>query len=81
VWALLVPLSGERNKVEYAMGKMTAEKAAKMLAEDGVIVTNEEATQMVDFLRTLAKIAVAQYLREDEQTSDISKENVNQNTQ
>jgi hypothetical protein len=58
VWALLVPLSGERNKVEYAMGKMTAEKVAKMLAEDGVLVTNEEATQIVDFLRNLAKIAV-----------------------
>jgi hypothetical protein len=80
VWALLVPLSGERNKVEYAMGKMTAEKAAKMLAEDGVIVSNEEATQIVDFLRNLAKIAVAQYLREDQQASDISTENVNQNT-
>ena len=62
------------------MGKMTAEKAAKMLAEDGVIVTNEEATQMVDFLRNLAKIAVAQYLREDEQTSYSDTENINQNT-
>jgi predicted transcriptional regulator YheO len=64
----------------YAMGKMTAEKVAKMLAEDGVIVTNEEATQIADFLRTLAKIAVAQYLREEEQTSHPKTENINQNT-
>jgi uncharacterized heparinase superfamily protein len=64
----------------YAMGKMTAERVAKMLAEDGVIVTNEEATQIADFLRTLAKIAVAQYLREDEQTSPPKTENINQNT-
>jgi hypothetical protein len=50
------------------MGKMTAEKAAKMLAEEGLAVTIEEATQIVEFLRTLAKMTVAQYLREDEQT-------------
>ncbi len=60
------------------MGKMTAEKAAKMLAEDGVIVTNEEAAVIVDFLRNLAKIAVAQYLREDEQASHPNTENINQ---
>ena len=46
----------------------------------GLVLSNEEATQIVDFLRNLAKIAVAQYLREDEQPSDISTENVNQNT-
>jgi hypothetical protein len=48
------------------MGKMTPEKAAKMLAKEGIVVTNEEATQIVDFLRTLAKMAVAHYLRDDE---------------
>jgi hypothetical protein len=54
------------------MGKMTPEKAAKMLAEDGIVVTNDEATQIVDFLRTLAKMAVAQYLREDEQPPQLN---------
>jgi hypothetical protein len=54
------------------MGKMTPEKAAKMLAEDGIVVTNDEATQIVDFLRTLAKMAVAQYLREDEQPPQVN---------
>jgi hypothetical protein len=48
------------------MGKMTAERAMKILAEDGMIVTIEEAALVVEFLRTLAKIAVAQYLREEE---------------
>jgi hypothetical protein len=62
------------------MGKMTAEKAAKMLAEEGIIVTNEEAMQIVDFLRNLAKMAVAQYLREDERTPHLKPDNVNQNT-
>jgi hypothetical protein len=49
------------------MGKMTAEKAAKMLAEDGESISLEDATIVVDFLRKLAKIAVAQYLREEEE--------------
>jgi hypothetical protein len=62
------------------MGKMTAEKAKKILAEEGVLVTDEEAMQIVDFLRNLAKMAVAQYLREDEQTSHLNQDNVNQNT-
>jgi len=62
------------------MGKMTAEKAAKILADEGIIVTNEEAMQIVDFLRNLAKMAVAQYLREDEQTPHPNPDNVNQNT-
>jgi hypothetical protein len=50
------------------MGKMTPEKAVKMLSEEGLAVTIEEATRIVEFLRTLAKMTVAQYLREDEQT-------------
>ena len=54
------------------MGKMTPEKAAKMLAEDGLVVTIEEATQIVEFLRALAKMAVAQYLREDEQLPQLN---------
>ena len=48
------------------MGKMTAEKAAKMLAEDGESISLEDAAIVVDFLRKLAKIAVAQCLREEE---------------
>jgi len=46
---------------------MTAEKAAKMLAEDGESISLEDAEIVVDFLRKLAKIAVAQYLREEEE--------------
>ena len=49
------------------MGKMTAEKAAKMLAEDGEAISLEDAAIVVDFLRKLARIAVAQYLREEEE--------------
>lgn len=49
------------------MGKMNAEKLAKMLAQEGLVVTIQEATDIDEFLRKLAKMAVAQYLREDEQ--------------
>jgi hypothetical protein len=61
------------------MGKMTPEKAAKMLAEDGIAVTNDEAIQIVEFLRSLAKMAVAQYLRESEYPPRPDTENNHQN--
>ena len=48
------------------MEKMTAEKAVKILAEHGTHISLEEAEIVVDFLRKLAKIAIAQYLREEE---------------
>jgi hypothetical protein len=49
------------------MGMMTAEKAVKILAEHGTHITVEQAEIVVDFLRKLAKIAVAQHLREEEE--------------
>jgi len=58
---------------------MTAEKAAKMLAEDGESISLEDAEIVVDFLRKLAKIAVAQYLREEEELlRDTEDENKNE---
>jgi hypothetical protein len=54
------------------MEKMTAEKAVKVLAEHGTNLSLAEATIVVDFLRKLAKIAVAQYLRAE---ADIPREN------
>jgi len=48
------------------MEKMTAEKAVKILAEHGTHISLEEAEIVVDYLRKLAKIAVAQCLREEE---------------
>jgi hypothetical protein len=54
------------------MEKMTAEKAVKLLAEHGTNLSLAEATIVVDFLRKLAKIAVAQYLRAEE---DLPREN------
>jgi hypothetical protein len=54
------------------MEKMTAEKAVKVLAEHGTNLSLAEATIVVDFLRKLAKIAVAQYLRAE---ADARQEN------
>jgi len=61
------------------MGKMTPEKAAKMLAEEGLIVSPDEARKIVEFLGKLAKMAVIQYLREDEEPPHSDTE-YNQNT-
>lgn len=61
------------------MGKMTAEKAARMLAEDGIVVTSDEAIQIVEFLRSLAKMAVAQYLREDDKPCGRDADNNHKN--
>jgi hypothetical protein len=60
------------------MGKMTAEKAANMLAEDGESISLEDAAIVVDFLRKLARIAIAQYLREEEE--ELLRDTGNENT-
>jgi hypothetical protein len=54
------------------MERMTAEKAVKLLAEHGTNLSLVEATIVVEFLRKLAKIAVAQYLRAE---TDLPQEN------
>jgi len=54
------------------MEKMTAEKAVKLLAEHGTNLSLAEATIVVEFLRKLAKMAVAQYLRAE---TDLPREN------
>jgi hypothetical protein len=44
-------------------GKITAEKALKMLQKEGLNVTLEQAGSILDFLRKLANIAVSKYLK------------------
>ncbi len=43
---------------------ITPEKAQAMLRKDGIEVCPEEAMLVVEFLYEMAKIVVAQYLRE-----------------
>ncbi len=45
---------------------LTAEKAQKILLEDGTIVSLEEAKLILDFLKILAKIVVKNYLKKHE---------------
>ncbi|MGE6220354.1 hypothetical protein ACQKCH_11055 [Nubsella zeaxanthinifaciens] len=45
---------------------VTAEKARRMLLEEGVQISLEEAQLVLDFLRILAKIVVKHYLKEHE---------------
>jgi len=44
-------------------GKITAEKALKMLQDEGLNVTLEQAGLILDFLKKLANIAVSKYLK------------------
>ncbi len=62
------------------MGRMTAERAAKMLAEDGEYISIEDAAIVVEFLRKLAKIAVAQYLREEDELLRNTEEDITTET-
>ena len=45
---------------------MTPQRAQKILKEHGTDLTLEEAEKVIEFMQMLAKIAVAQYLREEE---------------
>ncbi|WP_166088726.1 hypothetical protein [Mucilaginibacter inviolabilis] len=42
---------------------MTVQRAKELLAKDGVIVNDKQAKEILEFLQTIADIAVAQYLR------------------
>lgn len=44
-------------------GRLTAEQAVKMLKEENVEVTLEQAKIIVEFLRKLANLTVSNYLR------------------
>lgn len=50
-------------------GKMTAEKTLKMLKDEGVEVTIEQAEMILEFLRKLANMAVYNYLNEKDEKS------------
>jgi hypothetical protein len=50
------------NEIDDFKEKITPEKAQKMLKEEGMNVTLEEAKGILYFLRKLANIAVIKYL-------------------
>ncbi len=50
------------DEVEGFKTLITPEKAQKMLKEEGMGVTLEEAKEILHFLRKLANIAVLKYL-------------------
>jgi len=47
-------------------GKMTAEKTLKMLKDEGIEVTLEQAEKILHFLRLLANLAVSKYLSKND---------------
>ena len=52
-----------RNDDENEQGKMTDERTLKMLKDEGVEVTLEQARLILEFLRKLASITVSNYLK------------------
>lgn len=54
-----------KNEMEFN-GKISTEKAIKMLKKEGMEVTYEEAEQILVFLRKLANIAVNSYLQNND---------------
>jgi len=61
----------ESNLIKHGMAtrkteKISPEKAVVMLRKQGVEVSLEEAAVILEFLRNLAKIAVNQYLRNED---------------
>jgi len=54
--------NNERNN----RGKITAEKTLKMLKDEGVEVTLEQAEKILDFMRLLANLTVSNYLRKND---------------
>lgn len=53
---------GKKNR-RYQMEKLSPEKVVAMLKEKGVEVSVEQAASILKFLRKLANIVVAQYLK------------------
>ena len=51
------------NDEEKAKGKISPERAMKILHSEGLYVSIEEAKAILDFLKKLANITVANYLR------------------
>lgn len=50
------------NEIEEFNLRITPERAQKMLIEEGMVVTLEEAKEILCFLRKLANIVVFKYL-------------------
>ena len=52
-----------RSDDDNGKGKLSAEQVLKMLKEEGVDVTLEQASLILEFLRKLASITVSNYLK------------------
>jgi hypothetical protein len=59
----MVKLSGMERERADEKRKITAEKAWKVLKDEGLDVTVEQAGKVLEFLRKLGNIAVSNYLK------------------
>jgi hypothetical protein len=54
------------NEEENEKGKITSEKGLKMLNAEGLVLTLEQAEEVLGFLRKIANITVSKYLRRND---------------
>lgn len=52
-----------KNEIDLSRSKLTPEIAYRMLREEGLEVTLEQAAEILVFLRKLANIAVSNYIK------------------
>ncbi|KAF2080053.1 hypothetical protein [Flavobacterium sharifuzzamanii] len=64
---------------ENQRGKITPEKALKMLTDEGMNVTLEEATEILSFLRILAEARVKHFLKDSESDQIVKDDQLDQN--
>lgn len=53
-----------RNDNENEKGKLSAEQAVKMLKKENVVVTLDQARQILEFLRKLANLTISNHLNQ-----------------
>ncbi|EJF99024.1 hypothetical protein [Flavobacterium sp. F52] len=66
---------------ENQRGKITPEKALKMLTDEGMNVNLDEATEILSFLRILAEARVKHFLKDSESDEIVKADQLNQNTE
>ena len=63
------------NDQKKEMGRITAEETLKMLSDEGVEVTLEQAGMILEFLRKMGNMAVSNYLnKKNEKDSRLIRE-------
>lgn len=70
-----------KREHENERGRLSAEQAVKMLKEENVDVTLEQAKMIVEFLRKLANLTVSNYLKNKSKIKKWNKKLIGKETE